>query len=428
MLILVTACVAVYYPIFFNDFLYYWDDQWVLMNRYTEGGLNFRNLWAILTNYYHGQYAPVNEYFYLIQHTLFGYNPMMFHLTSLLVHIGCVCLTYTVITRIVAQVKDAKTESTHLIAFAASLLFAVHPMNVESVAWVSASKILLYAFFYLAATYTYIIYMERKRTGFYVLTLLLFTLSFGAKEQAVTFPVWLLMLYWICGYSFKDRKIWLHVTPFLALAIFFGVITMLSQAAAGGGALSKAIQYPLWQRFILGCYTFFEYFSKFLFPYKLLHVYPFPTLINEPLHEWMMLYPVLLFIMITALWRYITKMPLAAGLMFFFVHIAIVLHIIPISRYAIIADRYIYVASIGLAFLVAWYFTWLITNCKGLIRNAVTGAFVCIVLSLGIYSNFRSRKWKDTESIKRDLREIIKQRNDHVPEFEELMKEEIINN
>ena len=233
------------------------------------------------------------------------------------------------------------------------------------------------------------------------------------------------MLYWLLGYSLKERKIWVQVAPFFVLAIFFGFITMFTQVTIGSGLLSSAIQYPLWQRIILGAYSLFEYLAKFFFPYKLLYIYPFPTLINEPVHEWMLLYPVLIVIILTALWKYIAKMPFAAGLLFFLVHIALVLHIIPISRAAIIADRYIYLSSIGLSFIVARYFVRFITGRNGMLQKIASGLFVCIVLYLGIYSNLRCREWKDSESIKKDLRELIKQRDDYVPEeFEEIMNED----
>ena len=350
---------------------------------------------------------------------------MVFHLASLLLHTGSVCLAYIIIIRIFKQTKNQSDVNVSAIAFITALLFAVHPMNVESVAWVSASKIMIYAFFYLLATYTYIIYLDRKKTGFYILTLLLFTLSFGGKEQAVLFPVWLLMLYWLLGYSFKARKLWFQLTPFFALAFVFGVVFMSSQAIYGFGALSNEDAYPFWQRIVLGCYSLFEYLAKFLFPYKLLYIYPFPTMKNEPLHEWMLLYPVLIVIIITALWKFIKQKPVAAGLLFFLIHIAIVLHIIPLSRAAIIADRYIYLSSIGLSFIIAYYLVRFTTNRKGLIRNSVISVFVCILFYLGIYANLRSREWKDTESIKKDLREIIKQRDDYVPEeLEKMMQEE----
>jgi hypothetical protein len=95
--LLIAATVAVYCHTFSNDFLLLWDDQWMVMNRYTEGGINLRNLWAIFTEYYNGQYAPVTELLFLFIYELFGYNAAAFHAASLLLHIGCVLLAYIII-------------------------------------------------------------------------------------------------------------------------------------------------------------------------------------------------------------------------------------------------------------------------------------------------------------------------------------------
>ena len=427
---LVVTVFAVYFPILGNDFLYYWDDQWQVLNHYTEGGITIGNLWSILTEFYGGQYSPVNQYMYLLIYSLFGYNPAVFHLASLLLHIGCVCFVYLIVLQVFrkrdAMYTQRDTNSvTQSVSWMTALLFAVHPMNVESVAWISASKIVVYAFFYLAATYSFIFYLERKKLSFYILTVFLFLLSFGGKEQAITFPVWLILLCWLFGRSFKERKVWMELTPFFLLSIALGIVTMLSQAANGGGVLSDTIQYPLWQRFVLCSFSLGEYIVKFTFPYNLLYIYPFPMLIGEPLPAWMLLYPALTLIVTVTLWEYIKKMPVTVGLLFFLIHIALALHVVPLSRFVVIADRYIYLACIGLSFIVAYYFIKYTLQQTGIKRKMMFGCFSLIILFLGVYSNLRCRDWKDTDSIKREIRELIRQRADFVPEeFEQLLKDE----
>jgi len=158
--LLIGSVLAVYFPILGNDFLYYWDDQWVVINVYTEGGLNVQNLWAIFSEFYHGQYAPLNESLYLILYTTFGYKPFWFHLASLLLHAANVLLVYACIFRLLELSRKIVIEHKQLIAFFTALIFAVHPFNVESVAWMSASKVLVYSFFYLLATYTFLNYCQ----------------------------------------------------------------------------------------------------------------------------------------------------------------------------------------------------------------------------------------------------------------------------
>ena len=425
--VLFTVTIIVFYPILNNDFLYRWDDIWVVMNHYTEGGLGLSNIWAILSEFHMGQYGPVNEYMFLFLYELFGYNPLPFHLASLLIHLGSVCMVYIVIVKIITNTTRMQIANKEEIAFLTALIFAIHPMNVESVAWVSAVKILNYSFYYLIATYVYIIYLDKKQIKYYILTVIMFILSFGGKEQAVTFPVWLIMLTYIMGYNLRNRRTWLTILPFFVLAIFFGIVTIWSQAAIGSGLLGEIAYYPLWQRAILGCYSLFEYVTKLILPYNLMYIYPFPNVVGEPLPtSWIILYPSLIIIIITTLWRYITRGPIACGVIFFFIHIAVTLHIIPLSRVAIIADRYVYLSSIGYAFIVAYFIVYLYKKSKSQWKRVVIGIFSCIVLSLGIYSNTRSREWYNTDSIKKDLREIIKKRPKYVPTEDEknLLNEE----
>ena len=215
--LLVLSVWAVYFPVLGNDFLYQWDDQWVVMNHYTEGGLGLRNLWAILTGFHQGQYAPLNEGLYLILYAAVGYNPFWFHLASLALHAVNACLVYFCLCRLLSISSKFGVQRTQLIAFFASLLFAVHPFNVEAVAWISASKVLIYSFYYLLATLAFLSCLKHGKVKYYLLTLLLFVCSFLGKEQAVTFPLWMLLIYWLAGYSFKERKVWFSVTPFLLL-------------------------------------------------------------------------------------------------------------------------------------------------------------------------------------------------------------------
>jgi len=356
--LLIGSVLAVYYPIFGNDFLYYWDDQWVVMNAYTESGFNGHNLWAIFTQYYHGQYAPLNESLYLILYTTFGYEPFWFHLASLLLHTANVLLVYFCIFRLLELSRKIIVEHRQLVAFFTALIFAVHPFNVESVAWMSASKVLVYSFFYLLATYTFLNYCRfddfKTKWYYYFLTLFLFIFSFLGKEQAVSFPLWMLLIYWLTGAGFKNIILWFSVAPFLLLSASFGIITILSQT--GGSSLFDQSGYPIWQRMIYACYTFTEYFLKSVFPFKLSYLYPFPSVVGEPLPQWLLLYPALHTVLLLAFGKPIVRHKIwLFCLLFFGVHIAVTLHVVSLSRFTVVADRYVYMASIGACLLLAYY-------------------------------------------------------------------------
>jgi len=279
---------AVYYTILGHDFQYQWDDQWVVMNYYTEGGLNWQNLWTILTEFYHGQYAPLNEALYLILFSAVGYDPFWFHLAGLLLHAANVLLVYICIKRLLELNRKFETTHKQTVAFFTALLFAVHPFNVESVAWMSASKVLVYSFYYLLATCTFLSYLKYGKLKYCVLTFFLFVCSFLGKEQAVTFPVWMLLIYWLAGYSFKERKVWLSATPFLISALVFGLITIHSQGHHHDCGESCSHDYTMFQRTVYACYTFTEYLTKSAFPFRLSYLYPFPSVAGEPLPRWLL--------------------------------------------------------------------------------------------------------------------------------------------
>jgi hypothetical protein len=105
----------------------------------------------------------------------------------------------------------------NLLSFLTTLIFAVHTCNVESVAWMSASKVLIYALFYFGATITFLLYLEKRKIIYYVLTVLLYVLSFLGKDQAVTFPLWMLLVYWLLNFKLKDKLVWMTTLPFFCI-------------------------------------------------------------------------------------------------------------------------------------------------------------------------------------------------------------------
>ena len=100
--LIIVIAFSIYYPILGNSLLDFWDDQWVVMNAYTENGLSWENLWLILTSFYHGQYAPFNEYLYLFLYSAVDYNAFYFHLSSLLLHIANAILVYFVLKKLLS--------------------------------------------------------------------------------------------------------------------------------------------------------------------------------------------------------------------------------------------------------------------------------------------------------------------------------------
>ena len=409
--VLIAAALAVYWPVFSNQFLLLWDDQWVPINHYTEDGLAPDNIWNVISRFYHGQYAPVNELYYIVLYNFFGYSAFWFHTAGLLIHILNVLLAYSFIFIFLSQTNRLGLQSIRRISLIVALLFAIHPFLAEAVSWVSASKVILYTFFYLIALHFYLEYISTTRYRYYALTIVFFIISFGAKEQAVTFPLCLLLLDYFLGRDCRDKKIWLEKAPIFLLSIFFGIVTIRSQSAAGVGVLSHEAKYPFYQSCLFACYSLTDYTFKCLIPVKLSYLYPFPNQVGDPVPLRFWIYPPVIIGIMLIFWNFWRQRWVLFGTAFFIIHIALALNIIPLSRYSMIADRYAYLSSVGVFFVIAWLIDLAILKKVKNIRIGLT-FFALYLLSLGIYACRRSQVWHDDGSLKKELLDLLKQRND----------------
>lgn len=411
-LVLLVACLAVYWPIFHHGFLRAWDDQWVVQNPYTELGFVRVNMWDVLTQFYHGQYSPVNEYYYMLIYLAKGYNPAVFHAASLLLHFSNTLLVYYFVQRVLIQSRSFSGSSVQRISFLTALLFSVHPFLVEAVAWLSASKILVYSFFYLLALHAYLSYIQTKQWRLYFLTILLFVFSFGGKEQAVTMPCALLLLDYVSSRNLGGKRVWLEKAPFFGLSLLFGYVTFLSQKVNGEGMLSHQAGYPFYQNIVFGFYSLTEYITKCLFPIRLSFLYPFPNTPGEPMPIRFWIYPVITLFCVFSLWNFWKQRWVFFGIAFFLIHIGITLNFIPTARYSIIADRYVYLASVGIFFLLAYFFDKAITL-GGRYQKPLLGLYALYIGILGIYGGYRVTAWRDADRLKAEIREVLLQRGDY---------------
>lgn len=398
-IIFLTALI--YSPILSNDFLYYWDDQWQVFNQYTEGGINLKNIHNILTQPLGGQYSPINEIMYLLIYSINKYDPFYFHLASLSIHCINIWLVFLLFSKLFNFTKSRiQCINSVPIIWLITLIFAIHPLNVESIAWISASKVVLYTLFYLLASYTYCLFLTTQHWRYYIYTIVFFILSFGSKEQAITFPLWISLITWISGYDIpNDTKKYLKVVPFFIMAILFFYITINVQSTSENENYFDGKFYPLWQRIVFCCYSMIEYLSKFILPYKLNYLYPFPVETGEALPYWLLLYPLFISIIGVSLWKYIMHRPIMVGLLIFFIHISTVLHIVPIARYAIVADRYMYMPILGFCFIFAYYFQELGTKSEHHKKYYIV-ALILLSIILSINTFMRCKDWQNSEKIR----------------------------
>lgn len=410
--LLICLTVLAYYPVFTHRFLYNWDDQWVVQNVYTDSGLTLLNLRDVLTEYYNGQYAPVNETWYILLHAINGYDPFVFHTGSLLIHIANVLLVYSFLKQLLRLAATFSEVSVNRISFISALLLALHPFLVESVAWLSASKIIIYVLFYLLALKAYLKYIETNKRSWYWLTIGYFLLSFGGKEQAVTLPLTLLLLDYTLQRNLRSKKVWQEKIPFVLLTLAGGIITILSQADNGQGLLGSGKDYPIYQKIIFASYCLTEYLIKCVLPVNLMYIYPFPNPIGEPLPLRFWIYPfaiVATALLFLSFWK---QRWIFFGICFFLIHLTTVLHLIPMSRFTIIADRYVYLSAVGVMFIIAYLYDKMITEKKAYTAVLVTG-MLCYCLCLGLYTHARSKVWHNGATLKKEVHDIVKERPDY---------------
>ena len=383
-----------------HGFLYHWDDQWVVINRYTDAGLTWDNLVAVLTTFHRGQYAPVNELSYMTLHTFFGYDALVFHLLSLLWHTANAVCVYVFIRLLLEAIGGMSGRKVLATSWLTAILFAVNPVTVEPVSWVSASKILNYSFFYLLCLTAYMRYIKTPATGRYILVLLLFILAFGCKEQAVVIPLTLLLIDYVTSRRGKWTFFFVEKIPFFLLSAFFSVLTVISQ---GHSAIMP--EYGLGYRIIFGAFALCEYAFKSLLPVNLCYVYPFPCQPGEAMPLFIYAYPLFVAIAAYVLYQVRNNKEVVFGVLFFVINLLTALHIVSMSRYVVTADRYVYLSVPGMMLIVAWAIVKYGCRFKIIIPAAVLYAGYFIG-----YTVVYTREWRDSDTLKSHVREILDER------------------
>ena len=286
---------------------------------------------------------------------------VVFHAVNILFHIFNTLLVFLFIYRItyfflrpqnrkkMTDTSNAK-QSAIAVAAATALLFGVHPLHVESVAWVSERKDVLYAFWFLLALIAYLRYIQREKTVWYALSFLFFLLSLLSKGQAVFLAVVLTLIDVIAGRMPASNKAIIEKIPYYLSAIIFGLIAVKAQAV--GNAIPHE-QNGLIPRIIFASTAFSLYLAKTIVPTNLSTLYGYPDIAHGlPAVYYLAIIPPMLVLM-GVFYGLKKSRALLFGLVFFVAGIIPLLQLIPVGR-AMMADRYMYVASIGLFFLAGF--------------------------------------------------------------------------
>jgi protein O-mannosyl-transferase len=323
-------------------------------------------------------------------------NPSGYHFENVIFHLLNTILVFLFIFLL--------TRRNLLMAAIVSLFFGIHPMHVESVAWISERKDVLYVFFLLAALISYLRYSETKKKGWYIFTFLLFMLSCLSKGMAVVFPIILLLIDYLRGVKW-ERRLLFEKIPFFLLSLVFGIVAVMAQA---GKSIASMQVFTLFQRLMFVSYGAVMYIVKLFLPIKLSSFYPYPdTTAGNGIPLIFYLSPFILLAIIGALVYFFRKKQkeMVFGLLFYFVSVVLVLQLVSVGL-TIMADRYSYLAYIGLLFIVAYIINkaW---QSKSGVWAALKYPFILIAIigaslfSVQTYS--RTQVWKNSETLWTDV-------------------------
>jgi len=345
-LLLATLLLAtiVYWPGLHGTFLN-WDDAMQVTKNPDIQALFLSNLKRMFSSFYVGMYQPMTSLTYAIEYKLFGLKSFNFHLFSLLIHLANVLLAFKLI-------KTLK-QPTWLALTVASLM-AVHPMNVEAVAWISATSTLLFSFWLLLATIFYLKYLEQNQRHYFWLSFGAFLISTLSKSAAIIFPFIMLGADYLKGHG-SLKKNWPRIIFVFLISCIFGYLTLFGRQDTEHILNLGEFYNPL-QRIIMVLYALFFYVAKFFAPLNLSPYYIYPQ--NPAQLPWIF-YIYSLIVVVTLLvcfYLFIKKkLPkiITFSLLWFTVNLILVLKIVPLGS-QITADRYNYLPAIGLI-LIAGY-------------------------------------------------------------------------
>lgn len=372
----------------------HWDDDVLVTENMTIRELSWPNLGHFFTSYYISTYIPLTLLSFAIEYRIAELNPQVYHTTNLVLHMFNCLLVFCLIYLLSKNIG---------VSLLVVLFFGLHPLRVESVAWVTERKDVLFSLFFLATLIFYLLYHMTKKVRNYCLALVMFVLSALSKGMAITLPFVLLLLDYYTKRRFT-RKLIFEKIPFFAVALVFGLLAVFAQFPSIARRTESLVSFPN-TIFIAGRNLLF-YLLKLALPVRLSALYPYPELSGNALPIIFYVSPVIVLgLALFVIFMRKHSRVLIFGSIFFLINIVTVIGIIPLAGDAIAADRYTYIPSIGIFFIVATGFYYLYK--KSIIRTGFRKHFLLLIMIavLGTFSILtwqRCKVWKNDMSLWQD--------------------------
>lgn len=377
--------LCVYLPALHNEFTN-WDDDSYVTDNPTIRELSLDTVQTLFSQSYALIYVPLSFLSFALEYQVVGLQPGLYHLNNILLHVLNTVLVWLFVQRLIQRPRAA---------WAAAVLFAVHPMHVESVAWVSERKDVLYSCFFLLALLRYLAYVARPRWTTYSTTLLLGLLALLAKGQAVSLPLVLVLIDWYQARQLSLRANLLEKAPFFALSLVFGGIALLvgplaSDDMADSGRVAQS-------RLVLAGYAYGQYLLKLVVPYITSALYPEPPLELA----WLVSGSVLGCAGLLVWHRRQVAPEVWFGLGFFSLNIVWLLQIVPLGQ-AYLADRFVYVGALGIFLIVGLSADWCFQQ-LGWLRRIALAVGLLYIAGLSTLSFQYTQAWKNSLTLWNDV-------------------------
>lgn len=387
--ILMTA--AAFLPSLFNGFVLWDDDEYVLNNEAIRH-FSFDNMKTIFTKAFVGTYCPLVMITYSIDYHILKLDPFIYHFTNYILHIITTMLVFIFIYLMSREL---------IAAFLTALIFGLHPLHVESVAWVSETKDILCALFFMLCLIMYQRYLKSFNLRNYLYAFLFLLLSLFSKSTAVTAPVILLVIDY-----FNHREINLkslaEKTPFFIIAFIFAAANMHFQALAGTVGLNADTMVKIY--FILKSIPF--YLSKLIMPVNLCAIYFYTNVTPSQIGEMIFNAALLAILSGALLFMFRRSREIFFGGAFFIITLLPVLKIIPFGD-AFAADRYVYLPSIGIFYIFSVTAAGVVTTktkqLPDIIKKISLFFITLIIIALSVLTWQRCQIWKDDETLFHDV-------------------------
>ena len=379
-----------------------WDDNTHITQNPAIRSLSPAHVWTMFTVPAAKLYVPLTWLSFAVDYQIWERNPLGYHLTNLLLHLATTLLVFALVS---ALLRDRYAYG-KAVAVLTAALFGVHPLHVESIAWATERKDLLFAFFYLLGLLAYLSWVTNRKCAAYWGTFACFVASALSKSTAVTFPLTLLLLD-----TFWRRRIALaEKIPFFAVCVIITLATFSAQAAGKGDTVVNAQIIPVWSRLGLTGFCSLFYVGKFFWPFHLSAVYPpFDEMGWTSLHVagWLAAFAIVNAGIFALRHRAPALLP---AWLFYLITLSPTIGLVPVGIH-VVADRFSYLPLIGLAFIVSAGVV-AVAQAQPRLRIIVFVIAGLALTGLAALSVRQTSVWADTETL---FRHVLRENPDCLP-------------